>query len=274
MRIIKIAELLLFLLFATRGMSYAQQTESLFDVLVSTGYLTVTGTSTIQGNGFSVGGSSFVVNGGAVGIGTQSPGTPLDVVGAINGTSSVTASAFFGDGSNLTGINGLLTGGVNTIYPKWTGANTLGNSFASEVSSGVTISTNVSINGSLSLIGSANSWKSWTPTLIGWSAAPTCTYFYNKIGRMVTMQIDCTSWGTSNSIYVSFSLPFANIVRGGTCGISWSYDNGTFLTTPGRMYVASSKVAFTKNVGDLSNDQWTASGNKMVGGVCIYESTN
>lgn len=57
----------------------------------------------------SVGGSGSAAielnaGGGSVGIG-KIPSVPLDVAGAIAGTSSVTASAFFGDGSHLTGVS-------------------------------------------------------------------------------------------------------------------------------------------------------------------------
>ncbi len=44
------------------------------------------------------------VFGGSVGIGTSAPGAKLGVNGAIVGNSSVTASAFFGNGANLTGV--------------------------------------------------------------------------------------------------------------------------------------------------------------------------
>lgn len=53
---------------------------------------------TITGSEFSVGGSTFVVTGGKVGIGTNSPNYTLDISGNVN------ASAYYGDGSNLTGI--------------------------------------------------------------------------------------------------------------------------------------------------------------------------
>ncbi len=71
---------------------------------------------------------------------------------AIVGSSSVTASAFFGDGSHLSNVGGGLSGGVATVYPKWTSSSAIGNSFTNEVSSGVTISSHVAILGNL-LIG-------------------------------------------------------------------------------------------------------------------------
>jgi len=49
---------------------------------------------------------------GNVGIGTANPAAALDVNGAGNFLSSVTASAFFGDGSHLTGISGGGSGGI------------------------------------------------------------------------------------------------------------------------------------------------------------------
>ena len=75
-------------------------------------------------------------SGGSVGIGPftelKPPLHTLDVIGDGNFTSSVTASAFFGDGSHLTGIitSGLdstklpLTGGTLTGTINLTGANT------------------------------------------------------------------------------------------------------------------------------------------------------
>ena len=49
----------------------------------SVGNIVTLGTVTVAGSGFSVGGSTFVVKDGSVGIGTTSPGAALDVNGAI-----------------------------------------------------------------------------------------------------------------------------------------------------------------------------------------------
>lgn len=57
-----------------------------------------------------------------VGIGTNSPAQTLDVRGNIVGTSSVTANAFFGNGSALTGITS--SGVTATSSPTWSGNHT------------------------------------------------------------------------------------------------------------------------------------------------------
>jgi hypothetical protein len=75
------------------------------------GQAIITGTATVQGNSFSVGGSTFVVNAGNVGIGKLNPSFKLDVVGDVNITGNyitngnVIASYFYGNGSNITGIS-------------------------------------------------------------------------------------------------------------------------------------------------------------------------
>jgi hypothetical protein len=57
--------------------------------------------------GFVTSGSStLVVSGSSVGIGTTIPNHTLAVVGDISASVHISASAFYGDGSNLTGISG------------------------------------------------------------------------------------------------------------------------------------------------------------------------
>ncbi len=61
---------------------------------------TIASTVTVKGNAFSVGGSTFVVSGGNVGIGTASPLTPLETVGSstqaiFSGWSPVSGASHF-----------------------------------------------------------------------------------------------------------------------------------------------------------------------------------
>lgn len=84
------------------------------------GTLTATSSGTIQGNAFSVGSSTFVVSGGFVGVGTNTPATNLDVAG----------SARFGPST-----------GKSTFT-----ASPGGTTYALELSSGITISSGGPIN--------------------------------------------------------------------------------------------------------------------------------
>ena len=71
--------------------------------------LVIIGTATVQGNAFSVGGASFTVSGGSATLAYSLAAGSL-ATSSLNATSSVTAFAFFGDGSHLSGV--AFTGGV------------------------------------------------------------------------------------------------------------------------------------------------------------------
>jgi hypothetical protein len=98
-------------------------------------YLTVSGTATVVGNAFSVGGSTFVVTNGKVGIGTTMPAEKLEVLNGniktnygVIASSSVIANGVFtgtvtvhGTGFNVGGTTGFTvlgsSVGINTTTP-------------------------------------------------------------------------------------------------------------------------------------------------------------
>lgn len=88
-----------------------------------TNYVDMESSATIEGNAFSVGGSSFTVGGGSTTVAYQLTAGSINLTGPngnVTSQSSVTASAFFGDGSHLTG----LTVSSCTIIPNTTFTNT------------------------------------------------------------------------------------------------------------------------------------------------------
>ena len=58
-----------------------------------------------------------VSNVGRVGIGVASPGHPLHVVGTISGSGAISGSAFFGDGSALSGVSTILASNGGLTNP-------------------------------------------------------------------------------------------------------------------------------------------------------------
>ncbi|MBU2572697.1 MAG: hypothetical protein KKH28_01285 [Elusimicrobia bacterium] len=58
----------------------------------SAGNTVINGTAAVAGSGFSVGGSTFVVKAGNVGIGTTAPGAKLETVGEVRTSTSTTST--------------------------------------------------------------------------------------------------------------------------------------------------------------------------------------
>lgn len=101
--------IILALLFTQHSRALAQTT-TVFDVLAATQTLTVVGSTTFMGGGFSVGGSTLVVGDGMVGIGlvTMSPATTLDVNGSAQFGSGATKSTFTASGQLQMAPEGIL----------------------------------------------------------------------------------------------------------------------------------------------------------------------
>jgi|GEM_PF-4626122 len=64
----------------------------------------MTGTLTLPSNGLAVGTTQLVVSGAKVGIGKSNPTVALDVVGAVNVGTTLTAASLAGDGAGVTNV--------------------------------------------------------------------------------------------------------------------------------------------------------------------------
>jgi len=115
-----------------------------------------------------------------------------------------------------------------------------------------------------------------TSTINGWSSFTAGKKWirYKKIGKTVFVAFHLE--GTSDLNRINFTLPY-NSVNTGAAGIQtalgFGYDNGTALTTTGKISIDSNSnfvEVFTKNDG-TSAGQWTNSGTKIVAGQFWYE---
>lgn len=117
-------------------------------------------------------------------------------------------------------------------------------------------------------------WFNWSPTLTGWSSAPTASvYRWRAISRTLTLVVDQLqgNFGTSNTTGWQISLPSgitsAAEYSQGPYGIA--VDNGGALADIGRLIVAPSATVMTANT--KANGGWTAANGKSLSGSLTLE---
>ena len=143
-----------------------------------------------------------------------------------------------------------------------------------------TVTTNADLTGVVTSSGNATSfsttagglggaWVSGTPNGTGFSSKAVDTFVYTKIGKTVIGYVDIT--GASNATTFTFTLPFT--VSTTTLMIAFQADdNSVRLVGPGKITVTAGGT--TATCDSASDDAaWTASGNKSIRGMLIYQST-
>ena len=113
-------------------------------------------------------------------------------------------------------------------------------------------------------------WSDWTPTQTGWTALPTGTYRYCRMGKMCFFAIDITA-GTSNSTEATLTLPFtvkSGVWYSGVNGLC--VNNGVVLSVATKWYIdtALNRLQFGT---DMGTGLFTASGTKRIRCEGFYE---
>ena len=100
----------------------------------------------------------------------------------------------------------------------------------------------------------------WTPSFTGFSANPTCTGSYTRIGNICIALYQQTASGTSNATTKTITLPFTAANTGVQNLLIGIVNNGTFSDSPGRIATRSnSNIADVYRV--ISNGTaWTNTG--------------
>lgn len=118
---------------------------------------------------------------------------------------------------------------------------------------------------------SSDAWTSWTPGYTGFSANPTTTATYKKIGKTCFFNIFMSVSGTSNSTSFTITgLPFtAQSTIYGTCGLVINASSGD---ARGSWQIGASGTTITM-ILNTGSSSWTASGTKSASFSGFYETT-
>lgn len=185
------------------------------------------------------------IGGGDVNI--TAGNAPMSYEAGVPGDVNITAGS----------MNGSIAGSVNII----------GDGLRVEVSSIV-----LDLGGDI--YNDGDNWQNYagTSTITGWSGTPTATIYYKKVGRLIHCQFNIA--GTSDAstgATASFTLPYTNNSNVYYTGAARVMDNGTWKTTPGRIWMNASNA--TVNVySNFDGAGYTTSGTKTIQGSFSYMS--
>ena len=116
----------------------------------------------------------------------------------------------------------------------------------------------------------ADLWADYAPTWTGFSVAPTVTFRYKRVGKVVVCKCQTTVNGTSNATTLTMTLPVTAREAQTGAGFGVGNDNGATLTTPVRIDLSSTTVATFYTTAGAAG--WTGSGGKGVYFTLTYEA--
>lgn len=216
-------------------MGYIIQATSFANRSIDLASATTTDLSTATGNLVHITGTTTITS-----FGTVQAGTKIDLV--------------FDDAL-------ILTNSANIILPNSLNIQTATNDIAEFVSDGA------GIWRLLRYQRYNDSWTTYSPTLTGFSVVPTgFTARYILNGKTCMVSFRSTGSGTSNATSTTMTLPF---IAADTDFSAFNYcvDNNALCYAAGLTTNGSNVINILKNGGT----SWTASGNKRITGIIIYE---
>lgn len=115
-------------------------------------------------------------------------------------------------------------------------------------------------------------WQSWTPTLTGWSGAPTVVARYTIIGKICFFWIFVSGTSNSSDAYLTLPVTASNITNGAWGGANLRADNnGTTLTAASRWIIPADNPTIIRFNTNMSSGAWDTSGIKRIQVIGFYE---